>query len=298
LQIIRPSEHGLGFLYVPDHRKRYTPEDCQDRESSYPRWIVEAWERGLTNHFRMLNDPESALAGKALWFDDLPAVMRVRITTPMVMKALRKLDPNAARPFNFAMSPILAEHIANCTLITKFNKHPETWATQEYTEIHSGKTVRLNGKYAGRILKPQTLRNVLWRHFLHPEDKSLSADGQPCTAHTRGLLIRRPVQAMTPFVFMGKEIERKAQEGEDISAVENRGPVTYQANRTRKTHAADPGLISRAKRFPLRQIMRESGRSQHVVKRFLEGGRVFPQTRERMLKAVLKLERAKSKKRS
>jgi hypothetical protein len=290
LQIIKPSEHGLGFLYVPDSRKRYTPENCRDQDSSYPRWIVEAWERALTDHFRILNNPESALAGKALWFDDLPAVMRVRITTPMVMKALRKLDPNAARPFNFAMSPILTEHIANCTLITRFNKNPETWATQEYTEIHSGKAVKLNGKHEGRILKPQTLRNVLWRHFLHPEDKSLSADGQPCKSHTRGLLIRRPIRAMTPFVFMGKEIERKAQEGEDISAIENRGPVKYQANRTRNTHAADPGLVSRAKRFSLRQIMRESGLSQHAAERFIEGSRVFPQTRARMAKAVLRLE--------
>src|ERR1700733_7733113 len=90
----------------------------------------------------------SAMTGR--WFDDLPAVMRLRITTPMVMKALRKLDPNAARPFNFAISPILTEHIANCTLISKFNKHPETWMTQEYTEIHSGKKVKLNGKFAGR----------------------------------------------------------------------------------------------------------------------------------------------------
>jgi hypothetical protein len=155
--------------------------------------------------------------------------MRLRITTPMVMKALRKLDPNAARPFNFAISPILTEHIANCTLISKFNKHPETWMTQEYTEIHSGKKVKLNGKFAGRTLKAKTLRNVLRRYFLHPEDKSLLADGQPCRACTRGLLILRPVQAMIPFIFVGKEIERKAQGGEDNSAIDNRGPVTYQA---------------------------------------------------------------------
>jgi hypothetical protein len=290
LQIVKPSEHGLGFLYVPDHRERYKPKDCKDQDSSYPHWIVEAWEHILADHFRTLNNPECALARAELWFENIPAVMRIRITTPTVMKALRKRDPSAAKPYNFAISPILIERPPHCTLITQFNKHPEGWATQEYTEIHSGKTVKLYRKYQGKKLVPQTLRGVLWRHFLHPEDKSLSADGQRCNAHTRGLLIRRPIQAMNPFLFMGKEIERKAQEGEDISAVENSGPITYQAHRTQNTHAADPGIVLRAKRFPLRQIMRESGLSQHAVERFLDGGRVFPQTREEMMKTVWKLE--------
>lgn len=182
-------------------------------------------------------------------------------------------------------------------MITQFNKHPEEWATQEYTEIHSGNEAKLYGKYEGKKLLPQTLRGVLWRHFLHPEDKSLSADGQRRNAHTRGLLIRRPIQAMNPFLFIGKEIERKAQEGEDISAVENSGPVTYQPHRTQNTYAADSGIVLRAKRFPLRQIMRESGLSQHTVERFLRGGRVFPETREHMMKTVQKLECAKVRRR-
>jgi hypothetical protein len=98
---------------------------------------------------------------------------------------------------------------------------------------------------------------------------------------------------MNPFQLIGKEIERKAQEGEDISAIESSGPMMYQARRTRSTHSADPGLIVRAKRFGLRQLSRESGVSQHAVERFLDGGRVFPKTRARMMKAVQKLESAK-----
>jgi hypothetical protein len=293
LQIIKPSEHGLGFLYVPDRRKRYIPEDCKDQDSSYPRWVVEAWERMLADHFRTSSDPANALVEGGLWFENFPAVMGVRVTTPSVLRALRKRDPEAAKPYNFALLPILIDAPPNCTLIAPFDKHPETSATQQYTEIHSGKTVRLHERYGGKELIPQTIRGVLWRHFLHPEDKSLAPDGQRCNPYTRGLLIRRPIQAMIPFQFMGKEIERKAQEGEDISVVESGGPITYQAHRTRNTHAADPGLILRANRFGVRQLMRESGRSQHVVERFLNGGRVFPKTRARMMKAVLKLERAK-----
>lgn len=293
LQIIKPSEHGLGFLYVPDRRKRYRPEDCKDQESSYPRWVVEAWERILSDHFRTLNASDNALVYRKLWFDSIPAMMRVRVTTPSVMKALRLRDPEVAKPYNFAFSPILIEAPPNCTLITPFNKHPEKWATQEYVEIHTGKPVRLFQNYAGQKLIPQTIRAVLWRHYLHPESKSLSADGQFCNPYTRGLLIPRPIQAIIPFQFMGKEIERKAQEGEDISVVQNGGPITYQAHRTWNTHAGDAGLILRARRFPLCEMMRKSGLSQHAVERFLRGDRVFPGTRARILKTVQKLEHAK-----
>jgi hypothetical protein len=47
LEIIKPSEHGLGIVYVPDKRSRYAPTDCKDRATNYPRWIVETWERLL-----------------------------------------------------------------------------------------------------------------------------------------------------------------------------------------------------------------------------------------------------------
>jgi hypothetical protein len=68
IEIIKPSEHGLGIVYVPDKRKRYTPKDCKDRDTSYPRWIVEAWERLLDDYFRSVSDPENALVSHELWF--------------------------------------------------------------------------------------------------------------------------------------------------------------------------------------------------------------------------------------
>ena len=103
--------------------------------------------------------------------------------------------------------------------------------------------------------------------------------------------MRRPIEVMTPLVFIGKEIERRAQEGEDFSLLENTGPIQYQRHRTAKTRAADAGLILRARRFPLRKLMRESGASQHSAERFLDGDRVHPATRARLALAVEKLER-------
>jgi len=291
IEIVKPSEHGLGIVYVPDERTRYVPVDCKDQETDYPRWIAEAWDRLLVDHFRNIEDPENALDSRELWFDNLPAVMRVRVTTPNVLRALRKRDPGAAKPYNFALSPILLQPSPDCTLFAPASKHPEEWLTREYTEIHSGEIVKLLGEYQGKVLLPQTLSSVIWRHYLHPEDKSLAPDGKPCDAYTRGLLMRRPIQAMTPFVFIGKEIERRAQEGEDFSLLENTGPITYHRHQTAKTRAADAGLILRARRYPLRQLMRESGASQHSTERFLRRERVHPTTRARLASAVEKLER-------
>ncbi len=290
-QIIKPSEHGLGIVYVPDKRKRYKPVDCKDQETDYPRWVVEAWGQLLENHFRIRKDPNNALVARELWFGEFPAVMRIRITTPNVMQALRRRDPESAKPYNFAISPVLIKPAPDCTLVAPFSKHPEEWLRQDYTEIHSGATVSLNGEYDGRKLVPQTLSGVLWRHYLHKEEKSLAPDGERSDASTRGLLLRRPIQAMTPFVYIGKEIERRAQEGEDIGIVEPSGPIKYQPGQTARTRAADAGVIRRARRFPLRQLMRESGASQHSTERFLDGDRVHPATRVRLQRAVEKLER-------
>jgi len=291
LRIIKPSEHGLGIVYVPDKRNRYKPENCKERDADYPRWVVEAWERILSDHFRNIRDPENALVAGGLWFGKFPAVMRVRVTTPNVMRALRRRDPGAAKPYNFALSPILIEPPPECTLVAPFSKHPRDWLTRDYTEIHSGTSVKLRGQFRGKKLLPQTLSSIVWRHYLHPEDKSLSPDGKRCGPYTRGLLLRRPIQAMTPLNFIGKETERASQEGDDISVVEGSGPLRYGAGRTGKTRAADPRLILRAKRFSGRRLKSESRVGQHAFERFLRGERVHPSTRTRLAEALEKLER-------
>jgi hypothetical protein len=295
IEIIKPSEHGLGIVFVPDKRPRYKSQNCKDQETDYAQWIVEAWERLLLNHFRNLENPESPAILRALRFDNLPAMMRVRVTTPNVLKALRKRDPGAAKPYNFAHSPILLEDVPECTLIAPASKRTKGWLTRDYTEIHTGDIVKLGSKYGDKTLTPQTISHTIWKHFLHPEDKSLGPDGSPCHEYTRGLLLRRPVVAMLPFEYIGKEVERRTQEGEDPAILESSGPIRYGSGRSSKTRSADPGLILRARRFGLRRLMRESGASQHATERFLDGDRVHPATRAQLKHAVEKLERDRSK---
>jgi hypothetical protein len=220
--------------------------------------------------------------------------MRVRITTPNVLKVLRKRNPEIAKPYNFVLSPILIQPSADCTLIAPASKHPEEWLTREYTEIHTGDAVKLGSEYNGKTITPQILSNVIWRHFLHPEDKSLSPEGEFCNAYTRGLLLRRPVQAITPFIPIGKEIERRSQEGEDIGVFDNAGPVKYHPRKTTNTRPADSALIARGKRFAKKLLRRKSGVSQHAIDRFFRGERIHPATRKKLADAVTNLERAKA----
>jgi hypothetical protein len=78
----------------------------------------------------------------------------------------------------------------------------------EGEDISSVENVHLGEEYDGQKLLPQTLSGVLWRHYLHPEDKSLAPDGQPCGPYTKGLLLRRPIRAMIPFI---EETPQQAQ---------------------------------------------------------------------------------------
>jgi hypothetical protein len=244
-------------------------------------------------HFQNLENTENSSVLRALRFDNLPAMMRVRVTTPNVLKALRKRDPGAAKPYNFAHSPILLETFPDCTLIAPASKRSNEWLTRDYIEIHTGDLVKLGIKYRDKMLTPQTISHTIWKHFLHKEDKSLGPDGYPCGEYTRGLLRRRPVVAMLSFEYIGKEVERRAQEGEDSTNLENNGPIRYGIRRKAKTRSADPERIQKARRYGVRPLMRESGASQHATERYRRGESVHPGTRARLDAAVERLERKK-----
>lgn len=77
--------------------------------------------------------------------------------------------------------------------------------------------------------------------------------------------------------------------------IESPGPIRYEPGKTKNTRAADPRDILRAKRFGVRQLMRDSGVGQHAVERYLDGERVHPSTRVRILAAIEKLGRREGK---
>jgi len=112
-RIIKASEHGLGLYY--------RPKEGRDQECDVPLWIKEGWQWILD---RALGLPSQ----NPDWFG-LPVMRRIAITTPNVMAALRRLNRDQARPYNFALSPVIVNLAAiPVTLLGSVREEPRALA--------------------------------------------------------------------------------------------------------------------------------------------------------------------------
>src|SRR5690348_10127626 len=199
IRIIKASEHGLGLYYRPK----------EGRECDVALWIKEGWH-WLTNRALGLACPDPE------WFST-PAMRRISISTPNVMAALRRLDRSRARPYNFAMSPVLVNLSgSDRTLLAPFESNPALWWKIPYIDIHDGSVHHLD--HPTEPLLPQTFDIIFTQYGRHAEAKSLGPDGGQCTATSEGLLQRYPITA-SAFHFIGKETERSWEQADDISTL-------------------------------------------------------------------------------
>jgi hypothetical protein len=133
VKIEKASEHGLGYLYPP---KTGFNESADAHD-----WIVELWEY-------ILHKAESLAPKIPSWFED-PAMMRLTVTTPQVLKPLLRLQKRApfrdrTKPYNFVLVPVLnrfllAAHTKPITLITPFTSDLQKLRQQKWINIHDGK---------------------------------------------------------------------------------------------------------------------------------------------------------------
>src|SRR5207247_11172588 len=94
-------------------------------------WIKECWQWILNRSLGIsCQEPDSF---------SLPVMRRIAISNPNVMAALRRLNRYQARPYNFALSPVLL-NLSNIpiTLLGPFEKNSEIWRTMPYIDIHTG----------------------------------------------------------------------------------------------------------------------------------------------------------------
>jgi hypothetical protein len=98
---------------------------------------------------------------------------RIAIGTPNVMAALRRLNREQARPYNFALSPVLVNLSTQpITLLGPFEKDAARWERMPYINIHDGTTHTLNSPSA--LVLVQTFDMVFSQCLRHPEYKSLA----------------------------------------------------------------------------------------------------------------------------
>jgi hypothetical protein len=106
------------------------------------------------------------------------------------------------------------------------------------------------------------------------EAKSLAPDGTSCVGNTQGLLRRASIVA-GEIVPVGKETDRRWEQGEDPSLVDFK---VHEFRKNSNMVVADSSDRKRWKRIGVRQIIRKAGLSQKVVYAILEGKPIRKQT--------------------
>jgi hypothetical protein len=162
------------------------------------------------------------LETEKLAFEALPAIGRITISSPMVMKALSKFNSgkpygDQIKPFNFLLTCQINPlgHPAGTDpkqfhLIGPYEINPTKWLSSEWIDQYTGKSYRIagDGHYGDRFTaRVKTYGDVVRDYELHPESKCADAYGNACGKRTVGLLQRRHIQ-IAGITYIGKESNR------------------------------------------------------------------------------------------
>jgi hypothetical protein len=293
IQLVKASGHGLGYLYRP---KKGFNEKLKEHE-----WVVEAWDW-------IMRQALGLTCAEPSWFG-YPAMMRIAITTPEVMKALQVRQrgrPYAERvkPFNFVLSPPIdpdggypkGAKRGEFTLIAPFTSDASRWFGLEWVNLYEDgeKTYRLArpGHRLPSEAEPKTYADVVSQYRWHEEAKGLAPDGAPCTEKTAGLLQRMPVQGADVFRFIGKETDRRWEREDDFSLLNPR-LVEYRRQESARL-VGDSLLQHNVRRVSIWELARAAGVTRKVIRRARHGGRIRKST-ARTLERALRLLASRSR---
>ena len=279
IQIEKASGHGLGYLFAPKERR-------ENEEEETPQWVTEAWNFLLRKELKLR-------AEEPPWLD-LPAMMRMVVTTPNVFKHQR---PEWLGPFNFFLFPIVSVlggypagyDNSNFLFITPYESDSKKWKSLTGVNLADGQKFQIAMRPTAnqdRVI-PDSFRIVLHNYLGKPEVKSLAPDGAPCTGATQGLLLRAKIIA-DKLVPVGKETDRRWEQGEDPSMLDSQ---VYVYEKQRKTAVADASERKSWSDIGVRRLMRESKLSQAPVSNAIKGKPVRRQTLSIIKEAAAKMQR-------
>jgi hypothetical protein len=244
----RWSEHGLGHLLNPI-----------DPENPDRAWIAQAWENIVR---RALNLPTLKPS-----FADSPAVGRITVSSPAVMRPLTQLNKRKPyskqiKPFNFLLTchvlkfgyPPEAD-LEHFHLIAPYENDPTKWLRMDWIDQYSGQRYRITtaGSHGSRrVARVKTYGDVLEEYEFHPESKCADAEDKPCGKQTVGLLQRRHIR-VDQIKYIGKESNSLEEVESGLIHSEQNVYTEYPDQRrdTWETHTK-PEL----QRFPLTVLVR------------------------------------------
>jgi hypothetical protein len=125
------------------------------------------------------------------------------------------------------------------------------------------------------------LRNLILLIDVTFSTKSLAPDGGPCTCDTRGLLGRSSVVAALRR-YVGKETDRRWEQGEDLSLVEFKS-FEYQES---KQVVAGEDIKEDILKTGIRKLERETGVSHHTLNKILKGKHIRRKTLSKIVKQL------------
>jgi hypothetical protein len=273
ISVVKASGHGLGYLY--------SPKPGFNSDADAPEWVMEAWDWLLRKEFGFAcNEPS--------WLD-LPAMMRMALTSPNVMRNYR---PEWLAPFSFFFFPLLSDlggypagyDRSNFKFITPFTSDREKWGKLGGINLCDGQHYRMellpNGKQNKVV--PESFRIILRLYHRRPESKSLAPDGSPCVADTQGLLRRASVVA-GGIIPVGKETDRHWEQGEDMSLLEFK---VLEYRPVGNMVVADPALRDEITKRGVRASIRLTGLHQHTIEAIRDGKPVRRTTLKRVQAAL------------
>lgn len=219
--------------------------------------------------------------------------MRLTITTYNVLEMLGEWE--IARPYNFLLLPMVDPTFGHAfykrtsekvLLVSAFSSKQERWFGMKCENIHSGKKYEMVDSTKAtnpphNVVFPSQFARLLIEYQEHPEAKSLAPDGTACEPDTSGLLQRAHIIA-GEFRYIGKEADRKWEEGDDIGVLEFK---TTEYGRA-KTVVAETSLADEIRAIGVRKTMELTQMSQHTIEKLLRGQAVKRRTHEHVLKAI------------
>lgn len=133
-----------------------------------------------------------------------------------------------------------------------------------------------------RRVIPESMQIILRQYLRHPEVKSSAPDGTPCVGSTQGLLRRASIVARE-IVPVGKETDRRWEQGEDPSMVDFK---VAEFRKSSKFVIAEASDRKRWRASGVRVVIRKSGLSPTTVYAILNGKPVRRSTLVNFIRAV------------
>lgn len=269
----RWSEHGLGHLLNP------IDPDSEDRD-----WIAEAW----LNIIRTTLD----LPTRNLAFENLPAVGRITISSPGVIRPLAILNEgkrygDQIKPFNFLLTCYVnplghppGADPERFHLIAPYELDSRRWLKTDWIDQYARKKYRITtAGYHGtrQAARVKTYGDILREYEFHPEAKCADSKGSPCGKQTVGLLQRRHVR-IEQIKYIGKE-------SNSLEEVESGMIHTSQSIYTQypdpRRDEWQTKILPALKKAPLAILVKMSGLSRRAIID-LRAGRSRPHRKNQM----------------